>query len=138
MKQRESKIEWLETTDCTACWKAKREAAPASPLFTLRILSDPNRLQLVCTRDSFKIKDTLRARGYHFGEFTVSSGPVAVFNFLSGGEKGWAREFGIGTEQAYCDEIKWIDSMGYEKQGMDQAAQLPAAVLEGNPNLLPA
>jgi hypothetical protein len=61
---------------------------------------------------------------------------VAIFS-LRGGDKGWAKTFGLGQEQDYCDEIKRLNDLGYRVEGMPQFANLAAAVIEGNPDLVP-
>lgn len=125
-------MEWAEEEGlCPECYREQRRAEEreAGPAFLARVTSEG--LEIVCWRESYPIKDELKARGYRFSEVY---GPDHQRNLMRGPGKGWRIQF--SEETATADELRWIAGQGYELGSQDAAERLVAAAVEGRPDLI--
>jgi hypothetical protein len=116
-KERERAVAYREQQECPTCWgKAKRAAdEKAGPLITARVYGEGEKrtLEIVFTRSTFAIKDTLKARGYRFGEYTVSGG---FLDLMARPDKGWAKAILCSDKATSAAEIAWVtDQMTINK-----------------------
>ena len=140
-KERDRTVAYRASQDCPQCWsKTKRAADEASgPLITARVYGDgPKRtLEIVFTRSTFPIKDMLKARGYKFGEYTVSRG---FLDLMARPDKGWAKAMRCsdtvttGTELAWLAECITVDK--WEAHIQDAISTMMASVSEGRGELI--
>jgi hypothetical protein len=129
---RDRKIEWLETQECTECWKKSKRAG--GPKFLAR--KTQNGIELACYENSFDIKENLKARGWKFSR-QVPNGKIGIAGVLaltaSPVVAGWSTI--LSADQAE-KEIKWILEQQYELRLEDVVTSLFKSVLEGRPDLI--
>lgn len=135
MTERRRHIEACANKLCPDCYRKQREAE--GPEWFARIV--PGQGLELYALNSYAIKDALKARGYHFGEFSRPDQAVAALGLAGMGgyarnavgqiyatPKGWGK---VLTEaQALVDEIEWIKSQGWTIHQVDQVLSLVQAV----------
>lgn len=135
-KDRERTVAYRSTQNCPSCWaEAKREAdKQAGPLVTIRVFGEGEKrsIEFVFTRSTYDIKDTLKARGYRFGEYTTTQG---FLDLMARPDKGWAKAIRIADRQAADAEVAWLTEQitlhKWEARIQDQMATLLASLTEG-------
>jgi hypothetical protein len=135
-KERDRTVAYRASQDCPQCWsKAKKIAdEKAGPLITARVYGDgPKRtLEIVFTRCTFPIKDLLKARGYKFGEYTVSRG---FLDLMARPDKGWAKAMRCSDTVTTDAEIAWLTERitvdKWEAHIQDAISTMMASVNEG-------
>jgi len=140
-KERDRTVAYRASQECPQCWsKAKKIAdEKAGPLITTRVYGDgPKRtLEIIFTRSTFPIKDMLKARGYKFGEYTVSRG---FLNLMARPDKGWAKAMRYSDAAAIDAEIAWLAERitidKWEAHIQDAISTMMASVAEGRADLV--
>jgi hypothetical protein len=140
-KERDRTVAYRASQDCPQCWgKAKRADDEAKgPLITSRVYGDgvKRTLEIVFTRSTYPIKDMLKARGYRFGEYTVSRG---FLNLMARPDKGWAKAILCSDVAATDAEIAWlvehINADKWEAHVQDAISTMMASIAEGRSDLV--
>jgi hypothetical protein len=126
-KDREKKLDWLATTNCKECYKARRSTEPPDVHF--RQVTDAVEIIVL---NSFGAKDDLKEREYRFGEFSVDTGDI----FGLKARPGWGLV--IHSPKLLETELKWIETQGWKlhtPENLPYQIRALAAVVEGRPDV---
>lgn len=138
MDERDRTIAYRESQPCTSCWSAakRQEDDAAGPLITFRRIQGRTgpAIEIIATRSTYRVKDTLKARGYRYGEYMIAQG---VMDLLARGDKGWARVIPCTRNADIKAEADWCKSQGWEMRVQDTVSTMMASLAEGRPDLLP-
>jgi hypothetical protein len=139
-KERDRKIEWMGRSGlCPECCKTKKleEEKAQGPLFFVRRTQFG--VEFCCYQNSYDIKDSLKARGYRFGEVYK---PHADFLTMASirSVKGWTLMLKAEGEDLITKvlaEAKWISDQGWKVTVQGPVEAMFASVIEGRSDLLP-
>lgn len=136
--ERHRRIAWLEAHGiCTACYLKAKSQEP--PRFYARRTAKG--IEFVCWSGSYAIKDTLKARGYRFGDvYPPDTGPAALMQVLRGPRKGWALHIeaqGETLREKGLAEGNWIKQQGWQLDVLPIGVSMLSAAVEGREDLVP-
>ena len=130
-KDRDRKRDWLETTECAECFKARRGQEP--PDIYLRPVTDG--VEIIAL-NSYAVKDTLKEQGYKYGEFAINQSSDLLVAMSAKPRGGWS--IVCHAESLLKTELAWIESQGWTVKNLSGSPYMfsaIAAVLEGRPDV---
>ena len=139
-KERDRTVAYRERGVCPQCWSKSKKIADekAGPLITARVYGEGEKrtLEIVFTRSTYPIKDMLKARGYKFGEYTISRG---FLDLMARPDKGWAKTMRC-SDTATDAEIAWLAERitvdKWEAHIQDSISTMFASLTEGRPEMV--
>ncbi len=136
--ERERYRDWAaKSGTCPECFKAQKSLE--KPKFAARLCEGG--CEIYCYSNSFAIKDTLKKRGYKFGEYSAPNAGMIALGIAYTGRgtlkppnKGW----GITwlTYEMIALEMAWVANQGFELRVQNTTSSILQSVLEGRPDLL--
>ncbi len=119
-KERDRKIEYFEQQGtCSDCYR--KERAADGPMFSVCVHRSRG-VQLACYRNTYPIKDQLKAEGYRYCE--------SVYNPVPRGYdgKGWQTDW-ISDRAVAESAIKWVVAQGWSFATTDNMHPVVARIV---------
>lgn len=110
-RERDKKISWLKTTDCKACWSAAQREARKSEPITAEVIYNAfsEGVWLAVTHgDTYSIKDTLKAAGCLYREYSDNSDLLGI----KAPRKAWMIKIDPNDEAGTMDTIQRLMDAG--------------------------